>query len=153
MNDSGFNSRLISNAKRLFSETVSPKTHVQIFLDKKCYHRALIFSFTATPPYITTATHIGEQIYSSSSNMRNCFATKLFYHLVLLTRKISLQKWIISHPHVIQYPISNDYITVQFCDGNGGVKTDIRLEVTLQVSVRGLYLDVLKIFHWVFHFI
>ena len=78
MNDSGFNSRLISNAKRLFSETVSPKTHVQIFLDKKCYHRALIFSFTATPPYITTATHIWEQIYSPSSNMRNCFATKLF---------------------------------------------------------------------------
>ena len=30
------------------------------------------------------------------------------------TFKSELQKWIISHPHVIPYPIANDYITVKF---------------------------------------
>ena len=37
--------------------------------------------------------------------------------------KSSLQKWIISHPYVIQYPIENDYITVKFDDGTRRVKT------------------------------
>ena len=54
--------------------------------------------------------------------------------------KSSLQKWIISHPHVIQYAITNDYITVKFDDGNGGVKTEIRQEVLLQVSVHELHI-------------
>ena len=33
--------------------------------------------------------------------------------------KSSLQKWVISHPCVIQYHIENDYITVNFDDRNG----------------------------------
>ena len=60
MNDSDFNSQGISNAKRLFSETVSPKNHVQVSLNKTNYQSALIVSFTSTPPYITIATHTGE---------------------------------------------------------------------------------------------
>ena len=38
----------------------------------------------------------------------------------------SLHKWIISHPHVIKYPIANDYIKVRFDDGNGGVNIDLQ---------------------------
>ena len=43
-----FHLKCISNEKRLFSEIVPPKKH------------ALLVSFTATLPAITTATHTGE---------------------------------------------------------------------------------------------
>ena len=39
--------------------------------------------------------------------------------------KSSLQKWIIPHPHVIKYPVANDYITVKFDDVNGVVNTEL----------------------------
>ena len=40
--------------------------------------------------------------------------------------KSAPQKWIISHSHVIQYPIVNYYIKVDFYYGNGGVETELR---------------------------
>ena len=45
---------------------------------------------------------------------------------------------------MIQSNIGNDYITVKFDDGNGGVKNEIRQNVPLQVSVNELHKDMLK---------
>ena len=58
--------------------------------------------------------------------------------------KFALQKWIIYHPHVIQYTIANDYIKVRFYDGHVGVKTKLCQNVLIQVSVRELHIDILK---------
>ena len=51
----------ISNAKKLFYETAPPKNHDQLCLEIKGYQDALIVSFTANTPAITTATHTGEE--------------------------------------------------------------------------------------------
>ena len=51
------------NTKHLFPEMLSPKHHGQVSFDKKGYQDAVIVSFTAKPPTITTAIHTGEQIY------------------------------------------------------------------------------------------
>ena len=59
--------------------------------------------------------------------------------------KFSLQKWLISHLHFIQYPITNDNIAVKSDDGNLVVKTELRQEFIIQVSVRGIHIDMLKI--------
>ena len=45
--------------------------------------------------------------------------------------KSSLQKWIIYHPQIIQPPIANDYITVNFDDGIIGVNTELHYKVYL----------------------
>ena len=45
--------------------------------------------------------------------------------------KSSLQKWIIYHPYVIQYPIANYYITVKFDDGIRAVNTELSNKVLL----------------------
>ena len=45
--------------------------------------------------------------------------------------KSFLQKWVISHPHIIRYPIANDDITVQFYDVNRVVNTELRQKVIL----------------------
>ena len=58
--------------------------------------------------------------------------------------KYSLQRWIISHPHVIQSHISNDCITVKFDGENGGVNTELLQKVILRVSVRELHTYILK---------
>ena len=58
--------------------------------------------------------------------------------------KYSLQKWIITHTYVIQYPIANDYTTVNFDSGNGGANNEIHHKVLLQVSVSELDIDMLK---------
>ena len=62
MNETDFNSECLSNAKRLFYETLSPKNHGQVIFDKKGYQDAVLVSFTATSPAITTSTHTGKQI-------------------------------------------------------------------------------------------
>ena len=54
--------------------------------------------------------------------------------------KYSLKKLIISHPHAIQSPISNYYITFKFSDVTIGVNTELRQKVILQVSVRELHI-------------
>ena len=77
MNDAYFNSQCLSCEKRVFSETLSPKDHGQVSFDKNVYKYAVLVSFTATPPAITTATKNGLQIYSTSSIKRKGFATKL----------------------------------------------------------------------------
>ena len=59
------------------------------------------------------------------------------------TFKSYLQKWIIYHLTFIQYPISNDYITVKFYDGTVGVKTEPLKKVILPVSVCELHIDML----------
>ena len=51
-----------------------------------------------------------------------------------------------SHPHVIQSPIENDYITFKFDDVYEGVNTELRQKVLLQVSVRELPINMLKIY-------
>ena len=60
------------------------------------------------------------------------------------TVKSLLQKWIIYHPHVITYPITNDYITVNFYGVINGLKTEIRQKVLLQFYVRELHTDMKK---------
>ena len=45
------------------------------------------------------------------------------------------QKWIISHTHVIQFSITNDYIKVNFDNGDGGLMTEVRQKIILQVYV------------------
>ena len=64
LDDEDANLHCISNAKHLLSETVSPKNHGQVSLDKKGYQDALIFFSTANLPAITTYTRKGGQIYS-----------------------------------------------------------------------------------------
>ena len=53
------------------------KHYGQVSLDKNGYQGSLLVSFTETPSDINTDTHIGEQISSPLSNMKNIFATKL----------------------------------------------------------------------------
>ena len=55
-----------------------------------------------------------------------------------------LQRWIISHPHVIQSPIANYYITVKFDDGNGGVNTELFQKVLIHVSVCEQHINMFK---------
>ena len=57
--------------------------------------------------------------------------------------KSSLQKWIISYPRTVQSHIVNYYIKVNFDDGNGVVKTELRQQVLLQVFVYELHIDML----------
>ena len=45
---------------------------------------------------------------------------------------------------MIQYHIENYYITVKFNDGNGGLKTELRQKVLLQVYVREPHIEILK---------
>ena len=56
---------------------MKPKKHGQVGFDKKCYQDAVLVSFTATPPDITTVTHTGERIYSPSSSKSKGYPTKL----------------------------------------------------------------------------
>ena len=58
--------------------------------------------------------------------------------------KSSLQKWIISHPHAIQYTIVNNYITVRFYDLIRGMETELYQRVLLQLSVREPHIDIQK---------
>ena len=58
--------------------------------------------------------------------------------------KYYLEKWIISHPHVIQYPIESNCIEVKFDDGNRGVKTELSQKVILQLYVHELHIDMLN---------
>ena len=64
MNHAGFDSHCLSNMERVYSEILSPKHHSQVSFDKTCYQDAVLVSFAATPPVITTGTHTGEQISS-----------------------------------------------------------------------------------------
>ena len=52
----------------------------------------------------------------------------------------------ISHPHVIQSPIVNYYITVNFDNGIRVVNAELFQKLLLQVSVRGLHIVMLKIY-------
>ena len=47
---------------------------------------------------------------------------------------------------MIKSPIENYYITAKFYDVNGGVKTELYQKVILQVLVRKLHIDMLKIY-------
>ena len=55
--------------------------------------------------------------------------------------KSAYQKWIISHPHVIHFPIAYDCIKMNFDDGNIGSKTELCQRVLLQVSICELHID------------
>ena len=55
-----------------------------------------------------------------------------------------LQKWIVSHPHVIKYTTDNDYIEFKFNNGNVGVNNELLQKVLLRVSFRELHIDMLK---------
>ena len=62
--DADLNSHCISNAKRLFYETLSPKKHGQLSFGKKGYQDTFLVSFTVTSANTNTAIHNGEQISS-----------------------------------------------------------------------------------------
>ena len=64
MNGADLNSQCISNAKRLFYETLPPKNHGKVSFVKKVYHDAVLVLFTATPTEITTDTNTGGKICS-----------------------------------------------------------------------------------------
>ena len=53
---------------------------------------------------------------------------------------------------MIQSPIENHYVAVEFDYGNGGVNIELRQKVILQVSFRELHIDMLKnmllVFPW-----
>ena len=74
------------------------------------------------------------------SSVKNCKGLSKINDSV----KSSLQKWIISHPHVIISTIKNDYITVKFDDGNRVVKTELRHKTLFQVSVHELHINMQK---------
>ena len=88
LNGADFNSHCLSNSKRLFPETLSPKKHGQVSFDKKGYQDAVLVLFTAKPSVITTANHTGEQISSPSSSKMTVFATTLFSLFGVTYRKI-----------------------------------------------------------------
>ena len=78
LNDAYFNSQCLSNEKRLFSENLLPKNHSQESFDKKSHQDAVMVSFTTTPPSITIAIHIGEEVYSPNSSYRKGFSTEIY---------------------------------------------------------------------------
>ena len=55
--------------------------------------------------------------------------------------KYFLQKLILSHPHLIQYPIANDFIQVDMDDGNGLTNMEVRQKVLFKVPVRELHME------------
>ena len=88
MKYSSFNSQYISNAKRLFYETLSPKKHGQVCLDRKDYYDALPVSFTANTPDITTATHIGGGYLFCDKYIRGGLPQVYIHHLVFCTGEL-----------------------------------------------------------------
>ena len=62
LNDEDFISQCLFNANCLSSEMLSPKKYGQVIFDKKGYQDAILVSFTATTPTITTDTYTVEQI-------------------------------------------------------------------------------------------
>ena len=50
----------------------------------------------------------------------------------------------ISHPHVIPYPVANYDIKFKFDDGIRVAKTEIRQKVLLQVYISEPHIDMLK---------
>ena len=64
INDADFNSQCLSNAKRLYSETLSPKKHGQLSFDKKFIRMQAWFHLLQhllTLPQLFT---LGKQIFS-----------------------------------------------------------------------------------------
>ena len=64
LNYAYFYPHYLSNAKRLFSETLSPKKHGQVSFDKIGYQDAVLVSFTTTPPALPQLLTIGKKIFS-----------------------------------------------------------------------------------------
>ena len=58
-----------------------------------------------------------DSYFWSSENQHKGFSN------IIDSIKYDLQKWILPHPHVIQYPIANDCIKVDLDSGNGGANT------------------------------
>ena len=118
-----------------FPETLSPKNHGQVSFDKRGYLDAVLVSFTATPPEINTPTFSSKRkgfaiklrssfvvtyrkISDVGMKLRSlkdkdycsfCSSTKCGKGLSKINNSVKsfLQRWIISHPHVIQYTIAS----------------------------------------------
>ena len=58
--------------------------------------------------------------------------------------KSSIQKGVLSHPHMIKSPIANDFITVKCYDRIRGVKTKLHQKVIILVSMRDLHIYMTK---------
>ena len=54
--------------------------------------------------------------------------------------KSALNKWILSHLHINQSPITNYDIQVKLYDGNGETETELRHKVIFQVPVCELHI-------------
>ena len=54
--------------------------------------------------------------------------------------KSALNKWILSHLHINQSPITNYNIQVKLYDGNGETETELRHKVIFQVPVCELHI-------------
>ena len=68
-----------------FSKTVSSKNHGQVNLDKKGFHNALIFSFTATPSANTPAIHLGDLFFLQNQSYVRVLLQSYGRLLVFLT--------------------------------------------------------------------
>ena len=65
--------------------------------------------------------------------------------------KSDIQKWIISHLHVIQSTITNDKIKVKLDIGNWGTKTGIHQKIILKVPVLELHIQMLNKYYTGFY--
>ena len=83
-----FDSQCLSNAKRLFSWTLSQKRHVQASF-KKGHQDVVLVPFTVTTPSITKAINTRYQISSPFSSEKNVFTTKLCSSFGITHRKNS----------------------------------------------------------------
>ena len=95
LKDADFNSRYLSNAKHLFSETLSQNITFKYVLTK-CYHNTVLFLLTATPPYINADINIGEQIFYPLSSNRKGFSKKirfLFGVAYRTIRDVGMKRW------------------------------------------------------------
>ena len=56
--------------------------------------------------------------------------------------KSDLNKWIIYHPHVIKYPIANNYIIIKLDDINEVKNTELHNKFILQVFINELQKEI-----------
>ena len=79
-----------------------------------------------------------KHFFWSSPNVVNVF------HILMIASSLFFQKCIISHPLVVNYPLSRKFNKIKLYDINRGTNTELLHKVLLQVSLHKLHLDVLK---------
>ena len=113
--------------QKQFSERVSPKLFGQHFMDKKWYQDALLVSFTANPPIITTANHTGEKYLLHPQSYVRVLSQSHSHHLVFHTGKSMMLKWNNGHWNLNKNIFwSSEKHRKHFSNINDCVKSDIK---------------------------